>query len=85
MGMSHLLEGDAVGAEPILRQAVAQQNAPAEARQNLAIALALQGKFAEAEQIERSDLPAAQADANMVYLRSLLNDTRRWGDMGRGR
>ncbi|WP_395645804.1 tetratricopeptide repeat protein [Terricaulis sp.] len=83
MGVSHLMEGDPEGAEPILRQAVAQPSAPPQARQNLAIALALQGKFSEAEQLERVDLPPAQAQANIAYLRELLNDPRRWGDLGR--
>lgn len=84
MGVSHLLEGDPEEAEPILRQAVAQPNAPPQARQNLAISLALQGKFGEAEQLERVDLPPAQAAQNIAYLRGLLNDPRRWGDMQSG-
>lgn len=82
MGVSHLMEGDPAGAEPILRQAVAQPNAPAEARQNLAVAIALQGRFDEAQQLERIDLPPAQAAANMQYLRGLLSDPHRWGDVG---
>jgi len=81
-GVSHLMEGDPAAAEPILRQAAAQPNAPPEARQNLAIALALQGKFGEAEQLERIDLPPAQVAANMQYLRGLLSDPHRWGDVG---
>lgn len=81
MGMSHLMEGDASGAEPILRQAVAQADAPAEARQNLAVAIALQGRFDEASQLERVDLPPAQAAANMQYLRGLLSDPHRWEDL----
>ena len=81
-GVSHLMEGDPAAAEPILRQAVALPNAPAEARQNLAIALALQGKFGEAEQLERVDLPPAQVASNMQYLRGLLSDPHRWGDVG---
>lgn len=81
MGVSHLMEGDPAAAEPILRQAVAQPNAPPEARQNLAIALALQGKFGEAEQLERVDLPPAQVASNMQYLRGLLSDPHRWGDV----
>lgn len=81
MGMSHLMEGDASGAEPILRQAVAQADAPAEARQNLAVAIALQGRFEEASQLERVDLPPAQAAANMQYLRGLLSDPHRWEDL----
>ena len=83
MGVSHLMEGDPAAAEPILRQAVAQPNAPVEARQNLAVAVALQGRFDEAQQLERIDLPPAQAAANMTYLRGLLSDPHRWGDVGR--
>jgi Flp pilus assembly protein TadD len=83
MGVSHLLEGDPAGAEPFLRQAMAQPNAPAEARQNLAIAVALQGRFDEAQALERIDLPPAQVAANMAYLRGLLSDPHRWGDVGR--
>ncbi len=82
LGVSHLMEGDPAAAEPILRQAMAQPNAPAEARQNLAIAVALQGRFDEASQLERIDLPPAQAAANIEYLRGLLSDPHRWGDVG---
>lgn len=81
IGVSHLMAGDPAEAEVFLRRAVARPNAPPEARQNLAIALALQGRFDEAEMIERIDLPPAQAAANMIYLRGLLTDPRRWNDM----
>jgi Flp pilus assembly protein TadD len=83
IGVSHLLEGDAVGAEPFLRRAAEQPNAPPETRQNLAIAVALQGRFDEAQALERIDLPPAQAAANMEYLRGLLSDPHRWDDLGR--
>ena len=82
LGVSHLMEGDPAGAEPFLRQAMAQPNAPAQSRQNLAIAVALQGRFDEAQQLERMDLPPAQAAANLEYLRGLLSDPHRWGDVG---
>lgn len=82
IGMSHLLEGDPDQAEPILRQAVALPSATPETRQNLAIALALQGKFDEAERLERIDLPPAQVASNMAYLRSLLSDPHSWRDVG---
>jgi Flp pilus assembly protein TadD len=81
LGVSHILASEPEAAEPLLRQAAALAGAPPETRQNLAIALALMGRFDEAEQIERLDLPPAQAAANMVYLRGLLSDSRRWGDM----
>lgn len=81
LGVSHLMAGDPEAAEPILRQAAALPGAPPEARQNLAVAMALQGRFAEAEQLQRVDLPPAQATANVAYLRGLLSDPRRWGDL----
>lgn len=81
LGVSHILAGEPADAEPILREAAAAQDAPPEARENLAIALALQGKFDEAEQIERVDLPPAQAAQNMQYLRGLLSDPRSWRDL----
>jgi Flp pilus assembly protein TadD len=83
IGVSHLMAGDPEQAEPLLRQAAALPGAPPEARQNLAIAVALQGRFDEAEQLERADLPANAAASNINYLRGLLSDPRRWGDVGR--
>ncbi len=83
LGVSHIMAGEPADAEPILRQAAGLPNAPPEARQNLAIALALQGRFDEAEQLERIDLPPAQAAENIRFLRGLLSDPRRWGDLGR--
>lgn len=82
MGVSHILAGEPEEAEPILRQAASIPNAPMEARQNLSVAIALQGRFDEAEQVARIDLPPAEAAANVTYLRSLLTDSRRWGDLG---
>jgi Flp pilus assembly protein TadD len=83
LGVSHIMAGEPADAERYLRQAADQRGAPPEARQNLAIALALQGRFDEAEQIERVDLPPAQAAENIRYLRSLLSDPRRWNSLGR--
>jgi Flp pilus assembly protein TadD len=83
LGVSHIMAGEPADAEPILRRAVDRPNAPPEARQNLAIAVALQGRFDEAEQLERIDLPPAQAAENIRFLRGLLSDPRRWGDLGR--
>ena len=41
-------------------------------RQNLALVVGLQGRFAEAETIARADLPPDQAAANVAYLRQML-------------
>jgi Flp pilus assembly protein TadD len=41
-------------------------------RQNLALVVGLQGRFAEAETIARADLPPEEAAANVGYLRQML-------------
>jgi Flp pilus assembly protein TadD len=41
-------------------------------RQNLALVIGLQGRFAEAESIARADLPSDEAMANVAYLRQML-------------
>lgn len=61
-------EGDAASAEILLRRAAAQPGAGLQVRQNLALALGLQGKTAEAEAILRRDLPPEAADQNLRWL-----------------
>jgi len=63
-------QGDRDGAEAMLRRAVAQPNATARERQNLALVLGLQGKMAEAEKLLRQDLPPQAADENLAYLKA---------------
>ncbi len=41
-------------------------------RQNLALVVGLQGRFQEADEIARSDLPADEAAANIAYLKQML-------------
>ncbi len=61
-------EGDAPSAEILLRRAAGQPGASLQVRQNLALALGLQGKTAEAEAILRRDLPPEAADSNLRWL-----------------
>jgi Flp pilus assembly protein TadD len=42
-------------------------------RQNLALVVGLQGRFAEAEGIVKADQPAEEAAANVAYLKQLLH------------
>ena len=63
-------EGDAPSAEILLRRAAAQPGAGLQVRQNLALALGLQGKMGEAEQILRRELPPEQAEQNLRWLRA---------------
>jgi Flp pilus assembly protein TadD len=72
LGLSYALSKNLTDAEATLRKAVAQQPVDPRVRQNLALVVGLQGRFAEAEQIARADLPPDQAAANVAYLRQML-------------
>ena len=47
--------------------------ADARVRQNLALVVGLQGRFAEAETIVKADLPPDEAAANVAYLKQMLS------------
>ena len=72
LGLSYALSKDLKDAEATLRLAVAQNSADPRVRQNLALVVGLEGRFGEAEQIARADLPPDQAAANVAYLRQML-------------
>ncbi len=72
LGLSYALSHDLPNAEATLRRAAAQRPVDPRVRQNLALVVGLQGRFAEAEDIARADLPADQAAANVAYLRQML-------------
>jgi Flp pilus assembly protein TadD len=73
LGLSYVLSKNLPKAEEVLRQAYANARADARVRQNLALVVGLQGRFAEAEQIVRADLPADEAAANVAYLKQMLS------------
>ena len=85
LGLSYMLSKNLPKAEEALRQAYAGGRADARVRQNLALVIGLQGRFAEAEQIVRADLPADEAAANVAYLKQMLNrkDDPRLGSAGK--
>src|SRR5262249_23977668 len=74
--LSYLLTKDLAKAEDTLRRAAAQLNAGPKVRQNLALAVALRGRFDEAEKIASADLPEAEAVANVNYLRQMMAQTQ---------
>ncbi len=78
LGLSYALEKNLKKAEATLRKAVAQPGARPKVRQNLALVVGLEGRFADAEQIARADLPADQAEANVAYLRKMLAERNKW-------
>ncbi|MCA6105943.1 tetratricopeptide repeat protein [Bradyrhizobium cenepequi] len=72
LGLSYMLSRDLPKAEESLRRAYASGRADTRVRQNLALVVGLQGRFAEAENIVKADLPADEAAANVAYLRDML-------------
>jgi Flp pilus assembly protein TadD len=73
LGLSYALSRDLARAEATLKRAAAGRRVDPRVRQNLALVVGLQGRFAEAEAIARADLPPAEAAANVAYLRQLLS------------
>src|ERR1700726_3540954 len=76
LGLSYVLSKDLPKAEETLRRAYRSASADARVRQNLALVVGLQGRFAEAESIAKADLPAEEAAANVLYLKQLLHGKR---------
>jgi Flp pilus assembly protein TadD len=68
LGLSYVLTKQLPQAEAALREANASPRADARQRDNLALVLALQGKFAKAQESKRTDMPAeaAAADARAI-------------------
>ena len=84
LGLSYALMKNLKLAETTLRRAVAHPNVAPKARQNLALVVGLQGRFAEAETIARADLPADEAATNVTYLRQMLaQQQNEWKKPGR--
>jgi Flp pilus assembly protein TadD len=73
LGLSHMLTRELPQAEETLRRAYSNPRADGRVRQNLALVVGLQGRFAEAETIAKGDLPADEAAANVAYLREMLS------------
>jgi Flp pilus assembly protein TadD len=72
LGLSYALSKDLPRAEATLKRAAAGPRVDPRVRQNLALVVGLQGRFAEAEGIARADLPPDEAVANVAYLREML-------------
>lgn len=86
LGLSYALAKDLPKAERTLRKAVAQGSSDRRVRQNLALVVGLQGRFAEAEEEARGALPAEEAAENIAYLKQMLaQENERPAARGRGR
>jgi Flp pilus assembly protein TadD len=73
LGLSYVLSKDLPRAEETLRRANGFAPADPRVRANLALAVGLQGRVADAEKIAKADLPPAEAAANVAQLRQILS------------
>jgi Flp pilus assembly protein TadD len=81
MGLSLALAKQLPEAERALRQAVASPKADARMRGDLALVLALEGKFGEAEAVGRTDLSPTAARANVEAIRQMIAQNDRWREL----
>ncbi len=83
LGMSYVLSSDPRTAETYLQSAISQPGADSRVRQNLALVVGLQGRFADAERIAVQELSAQQAQANLSYLRAMLSQQNSWQQLAK--
>jgi Flp pilus assembly protein TadD len=73
LGLSYVLSKELPKAEETLRRAHGLAATDPRVRANLALALGLQGRVADAEKLAKADLPPAEAAANVTQLRQMLS------------
>ena len=78
LGLSYALERRMPLAESTLREAAAQPSADMRVRQNLALVLSLEGKYAEAQTISRRDLAPVDAAENVSALKQMIAQSDTW-------
>ena len=83
IGMSYILEGNLKQAETSLRaaQKLPEGEFNQTLRQNLALAVGLQGRFNEASEIASRDLPPEQVEQNLAFLKQMLNQQNTWAQI----
>ena len=81
LGLSYALSKQLPHAEQTLLTAAAQPAADTRVRQNLALVLALQGKFEEAESWSRHDLSPIDAAANVASIRQMIAQSNSWREI----
>ncbi|HZY14470.1 MAG TPA: tetratricopeptide repeat protein [Beijerinckiaceae bacterium] len=81
LGLSYALSKQLPQAEETLRDAANNPKADMRVRQNLALVLALEGKFGEAEDWSRRDLAPIDAAANVASIRKMIAQSNTWRDL----
>lgn len=81
LGLSYALSKQLPQAEQTLLSAASQPTADTRVRQNLALVLALEGKFTEAEDWSRRDLAPIDAAANVASIRQMISQSNTWREI----
>jgi Flp pilus assembly protein TadD len=81
LGLSYALSKQLPRAEETLSLAARQPNADMRVRQNLALVLALEGKFQQAEEWSRHDLSPIDAAANVAAIRQTISQSNTWSEI----
>ena len=81
LGLSYAMAKQLPQAEQQLRSASQMPGADMRVRQNLSLVLALQGKFSEAEDVARRDLPPAEATASIASIRAMIAQSNTWREI----
>jgi Flp pilus assembly protein TadD len=81
LGLSYALSKQLPLAEATLQTAAAQPAADTRVRQNLALVLALEGKFGPAQQVAQRDLPPLEAAENVASIKTMIAQSDTWKDV----
>ena len=81
LGLSYALDKQLPLAEQALRGASDARGADMRVRQNLALVLALRGKFDEAETLLRRDLSPEDARGNVASIRDMIAQSNTWREI----
>jgi Flp pilus assembly protein TadD len=81
LGLSYALSKELPLAESTLQKAVAQPGADERVRQNLALVLALEGKFDAAQSVAQQDLSPIDAAENVAAIRQMIAQADPWDEI----
>lgn len=81
LGLSYALSKQLPLAESTLQQAAAQPGADMRVRQNLALVLALEGKFDTAQSVAQEDLSPIDAAENVAAIRQMIAQADPWNEI----
>ncbi len=81
LGLSYALAKQLPLAESTLRQATAEPGADMRVRQNLALVLALEGKFDAAQNVAQQDLSPVDAAENVASIREMIAQADPWDEI----